>query len=92
MIRHSQDNPANIQRFKREMKLVGQMDHPNIVRATDARRVADHLFLVMEYVPGLTLAELRRRTPIAVHDACELTRQTALGLTMHTNTASCIVT
>jgi serine/threonine protein kinase len=70
-----------VARFRREIKAVGQLDHPNIVRAHDARKIADTHFLVMEYVDGLDLNELVDRLgPLSTADACELTRQAALGL------------
>jgi len=70
-----------IARFEREMKAVGAVDHPNIVRAMDAREVAGTRFLVMEYVEGQNLNEVVRHCgPLSVADACELIRQTALGL------------
>ena len=68
-------------RFQREMKAVGRLDHPNIVRAYDAREIEGHLVLVMECVEGLDLAELVDRLgPLPVADACELVRQAAVGL------------
>jgi serine/threonine protein kinase len=68
-------------RFTREIKLAGQLDHPNIVRAHDARRIGDVQILVMEYIDGVDLQTLSERCgPIAPADACELVRQAALGL------------
>jgi len=70
-----------VARFDREMKAVGAVDHPNIVRATDAREVEGTRFLVMEYVEGLDLNALGRAChPIAIADVCEIVRQAALGL------------
>ena len=40
--------PPAVLRFRREMKAVGRLDHPNIVRATDAGEVDGCNFLVME--------------------------------------------
>jgi eukaryotic-like serine/threonine-protein kinase len=45
-------------RFQREMQLVGRLDHPNVVRAFDADRVADCHFIAMEYAAGFTLEDL----------------------------------
>ena len=45
-----------IARFEREMKAVGKLDHPHIVRAHDAREIDGTPLLVMEYVEGLDLA------------------------------------
>jgi formylglycine-generating enzyme required for sulfatase activity/serine/threonine protein kinase len=70
-----------IARFEREMKAVGQLNHPNIVQAHDAREIGGTRFLVMEYVDGVNLAKLVDACgPLPVADACELVRQTALGL------------
>ena len=70
-----------VARFEREMEAVGAVDHPNIVRAMDAREIDGAHFLVMEYVEGLDLAEVVRRLgPLAIGDACELIRQAAQGL------------
>jgi serine/threonine protein kinase len=74
-------HPDAIARFQREMKAVGKLDHPNIVRATDAGEAGGDHFLVMEYVDGLDLSQLLRRGgPLAAADACELVRQAAVGL------------
>ncbi len=70
-----------IARFEREMKAVGRLDHPNIVQAHDAREIEGTSVLVMEYVDGMDLNELIRRTgPLPVADACELILQAAVGL------------
>ena len=70
-----------IARFQREMKAIGRLNHPNIVQAHDAREIDDMPVLIMEYVDGTDLAEVVRRLgPLRASDACELARQTALGL------------
>lgn len=70
-----------IARFDREMHAVGQLDHPNIVRASDADEDHGLHYLVMEYVEGIDLSHLIRELgPLPVADACELARQTAVGL------------
>jgi len=74
-------DPNIVARFQREMKAVGALEHPNIVRATDAGEVDGCHFLVMEFVDGVTLAELvRRRGPLPVREACEIIRQAAVAL------------
>ena len=68
-------------RFHREIKAIGRLDHPHIVRAFDARRIGETYFLVMEFVDGPDWEHLvRRRGPLRVADVCELGRQAALGL------------
>lgn len=74
-------NREQISRFEREMKAVGRLDHPNLIRAHDAGEVKGIHFLVMEYVDGLDFSQvvkLHKRLPVA--DACEAIRQAALGL------------
>jgi len=74
-------NPQAAVRFEREMKAIGRLDHPNIVRAYDAREIEATPVLVMEFVEGLDLAEIVRRVGrISSPDACELICQTALAL------------
>ncbi len=73
--------PDAIARFEREMKAVGQLEHPNIVRATDADEDDGVQYLVMEYLDGVDLSSLvRQRGPLPAADACELVRQAANGL------------
>ncbi|REK29331.1 MAG: hypothetical protein DWQ41_04405 [Planctomycetota bacterium] len=68
-------------RFAREMLAVGQLQHPNIVSATDAGIIDGRRYLVMEYIDGIDLAELSRRVGrLSIADACEIIRQSAGGL------------
>jgi serine/threonine protein kinase/thiol-disulfide isomerase/thioredoxin len=70
-----------VARFRREMEAVGKLDHPNLVRATDAGEADGKHFLVMEFLDGIDLQKLlQARGPLALADACELVRQAALGL------------
>ena len=68
-------------RFNREMAAIGKLDHPNVVRATDAGEAAGVAFLVMDLVPGIDVARLVRACgPVPLPDACEIARQAAVGL------------
>jgi serine/threonine protein kinase len=72
---------TSIARFQREMVAIGKLNHANIVRATDAGCEADTFFLVMELIDGHNLHDVvRSRGPLPVTEACDLIRQTALGL------------
>lgn len=74
-------DPARTTRFEREFLAVGRLEHPHIVRATDAGEHDGVLFLAMELVDGIDLARLvRRHGPLRVADACEVARQAALAL------------
>lgn len=70
-----------IARFEREMQAVGRLDHPNIVRATDAGEADGIQFLVMEYVNGVNLSDLvKARGPFPRSEACRLVCDAAVGL------------
>lgn len=70
-----------VSRFQREMRAAGKLEHPAIVRTTDAGERQGIHFLVMEAIDGLNLSRIacsEGKLPIA--DACEMVRQAALGL------------
>ncbi len=57
---HRRMNARVVERFQAEMRALGRLDHPVIVRPTDAG-VADGLhYLAMELVDGLTITQLMR--------------------------------
>ncbi len=74
-----------VARFRKEMRAVGQLSHPNIVTAHHADEDKGVPYLVMDYVDGHSLAQALRFTrktgdSIPVPVACELIRQAAIGL------------
>lgn len=67
--------------FEREMAVLGQLDHPNLLQAYDAGFDEGRLFLATEYIEGRPLdAVIRDEGPLPAPDACEVIRQAALGL------------
>ena len=74
-------NARVVARFQREMKMVGRLDHPHVVRAFDAGQVGQMLYIVMEYVPGESLGQrFRAKGPISPADVVDYATQAALGL------------
>jgi serine/threonine-protein kinase len=74
-------NPNALRRFHREIRVAGQLNHPNIVRALDADQVNGAPVLVMEYVDGADLARLVRQSgALPIREACDYISQAALGL------------
>jgi serine/threonine protein kinase len=65
-------DPASAARFKREMKAVGKLVHPHIVRAMDAGEIGGTHYLAMEYVEGSDLARIVRIVPpvVGLADSC----------------------
>jgi len=73
--------PGGVERFQQEVRAAALLSHPNIATAYDADQAGDTHFLVMELVEGQTLDRvLEQRGPLPWPEACDLVRQTALGL------------
>ena len=74
-------NREAVGRFEREMRAIGRLDHPAIVRASDAGEFEGTHFLAMDFVNGIDLGKVVRLTgPLSIPDACEVIRVTATGL------------
>ena len=58
-----------VARFGREAHLLAQLNHPNIAALYEFDEDGDTRFLVLEYVPGETLAERIRRGRPPVREA-----------------------
>ena len=70
------------QRFASEMRLIGGLKHPNIVIAHDAREVDGLAVLVTEYIDGMTLSEILKRTgKLDKADACKIVGEVCKALT-----------
>lgn len=68
-------------RFRREMAVIGQLQHPHIVLAHDAGEIDGISYLAMELVDGAHVGHLVRHWGVlSVADACEIVRQVALAL------------
>jgi serine/threonine protein kinase len=68
-------------RFLREIRLTSSLEHPNIVRATDAGRVGRQFYLATEFIAGEDLGTaVRQRGPLPIADACLVVYQASLAL------------
>ncbi|HEX4826220.1 MAG TPA: protein kinase [Candidatus Polarisedimenticolaceae bacterium] len=70
----------HIARFKREARMAASLNHPNIAAVYGFEEDEGTHFLVMELVPGETLAERLRSGPIPLAETLALTGQIASGL------------
>ena len=60
---------------------IAQLHHPNVVLLYDADEVNGTHYIAMEYVDGVTLEKMvRQNGPLAVKQACDYMRQSAMGL------------
>ncbi len=74
-------DPASLERFEREARAGGSIDHPNIVRAYDKDQDGDLHYLVMDFVDGCSLSEIVAATgPVDPIRAGNYLYQSALGL------------
>jgi WD40 repeat protein len=68
-------------RFFREMEVYGKLEHPHVVRATDAGEIDSVPYLVMEFVDGGDLSRVvRQHGPLPPLAALDVMQQTALAL------------
>jgi Tol biopolymer transport system component len=74
-------DPQRLSRFQREAKMLASLNHPNIAAIYGLEEDAGRNYLVMELVPGETLAErVKREGPVPVEEALGIARQIAEAL------------
>jgi serine/threonine-protein kinase len=74
------DDPFR-RRFLREARLAARLSHPNVVRVYDVGEADGRPYIVMEYVPGETVADLlARRGRVVPAEAVEIAAQACEGL------------
>ena len=77
----SADDLVARERFLRESRAAAALDHPNIVRVFDLCQEGKLLYLVMEYVDGISLQALVAKAgKLPIDAACHYARQVAFGL------------
>lgn len=59
---HSKSTPDAVASFRHEIRAQAALDHPNLVRVSYADRDGETYYLVTEYVPGIDLRRLIRRS------------------------------
>lgn len=70
-----------VQRFMREMEVIGNLQHPSIVKALSAGEQDGLHYLVMEYISGVDTYQLRRTIgTLTIADSCEIVVQAAHAL------------
>jgi len=74
------ENEERLARFKREAKVLASLNHPNIASIYGLEQSEDTHYLVLELVPGETLAERVSRGPIPLEEALDIATQMAEAL------------
>jgi serine/threonine protein kinase len=65
-------DPEFVQRLSHEARALESFSHPGLVRLFDTGLAGDQAYLVMEYVEGVTLAELVRHGPLSAAETADL--------------------
>src|SRR5690606_29189086 len=69
------------ERFRREAIAAAKLTHPNVVGLYDTGRDGDQVYLVMEFVAGVTLKQvLASEAPLAVGRAAAIAEKVARAL------------
>ncbi len=69
------------ERFFREARAAGKLNHPNIVTAIDAQEAAGYCYIAMEYVKGRTVSSmLHQRGSLSEGEALSIGHQIASAL------------
>ena len=74
------ENEERLARFKREAKVLASLNHPNIASIYGLEQSESTHYLVLELVPGETLAERISRGPIPVEEALDIATKIAEAL------------
>ncbi|MHC4594440.1 MAG: protein kinase domain-containing protein [Planctomycetota bacterium] len=71
-------NPKARSRFSREARVLASLNHPNIATIYDEfQETEDVAYLILEYVPGQTLAERIAKKPLKLQEALTIALQIA---------------
>lgn len=71
-------NPTARARFTREAKLLASLSHPNIAVIYDIiEQDEGSAYLILEYIPGESLAQRIAREPLKLHEALSIGQQVA---------------
>ena len=74
------ENTERLRRFQREAKVLASLNHPYIAAIYGVEQSEGTHYLVLELVPGETLAERIARGPIPVDEALEIAMKIATAL------------
>ena len=66
--------------FRREARTAASLNHPNVVQIYELGSANEDEFIVMEFVPGRSLAELMREKRLSLKEALDCSQQIVSAL------------
>jgi serine/threonine protein kinase len=72
--------PERLARFEREARMLASLNHPNIAAIHGLEECGGVRYLILELVPGLTLAQRLAQGPLPIAEALGVSRQIAEAL------------
>src|SRR4051812_45624513 len=80
VLREGRDEPDMVERLTREARIVGSLNHPNIVAVYDVGTHEGAPYVVTELLEGETLRERLASGPLPLRKTLELAEQVARGV------------
>ena len=77
---HLASDPTFIERFNREARVLGRLNHPNIVGIHDFGTAGPYCYLLMEYVDGVNLRQAMRAGRFTPTEALEMVQHLCSAL------------
>ncbi len=71
---------ALIERFKREAKILAQLDNPHIIKVLDFGMFKEYFYISFEYIEGVSLRNLLKQQQLSVEQKNHLMTQLLKGL------------
>jgi serine/threonine protein kinase/tetratricopeptide (TPR) repeat protein len=78
--RHNVVSAGDREQFLREARAVAQLSHPNIVAVHEAGHDGESLFIVSDFVDGISLAEFLLSRRLSAHESATFCRKVAGAL------------
>jgi serine/threonine-protein kinase len=80
MVPRLQASPRWVDRFAREARAAGRIDHPNVIRIYDIGGAGPNVYIVMERLRGETLRQRLRRGALAPDEALAIMQSVLRGV------------
>jgi len=77
---HLAEDPSRLERFENEARVLAQVNHPNVAGILGLEEKGGQRYLILEYVPGESLADRLERGPLGLDETLEVCTRIAAGM------------